>query len=871
MSDSKNQIPEELNQIWKDHNDARNACFKWGKKNGISMYIVRSTLTGKKRKMQLGCKHFGQPANKEVCYNKEDHQSSQDPKSFVANDKGEIINATDPKNNNKERQTFSQRIGCKFLIVFRPVHAQSQQWRVVSFYGGEHSHQFVQELSTYPMLCRLDDDEKIVINMIKSHPTNNSIISFLAAKSKIVDPKDITNLRQTIFNNDPDHTMFKLISKLQEKGYKVKWQSKQEGDKRFLLLLFFAHQSAIDLAHKFSEVIVMDATYKTNRHRLPFVNIVGTGNISYPRLKTFCIAGGWVLQETNESYEWVVTQLWDTVWPSHQLISPQTFVTDNESALDDYENLEKAVNFLMTDQYVDQLSGMSVIPDHLLENKAIDKYKEIAQKARKPEDVIKYLDEKLEVREKWVGTDIAYVKHFGNNSTNRVEGSHANLKSSIQSSSANLYSVFEQIDKYYRLKNLAWKRQHDKESLDVDPHFPEDHKERLAQLERNISKFAFYSIRNELKHRNIIKTDICRCAIKVHYNISCCHMLPSIGTIPLSLVPRRWHLYPERTVPEENITRNNNDIIAVTEPYVLPSIEDEINDELARITGLLYQYPNQQQRTTLLHRLRAISDDLFLDIEELQQPKTLAKRGDGKSQKTNSKKRNLIELEHQDLESKKKAKTAFGRESAEIWEGKQDTLDNTQPTNQLPPTPSIKLRIAPNLNLVTDLISPFAVETVHNPAADGNCGFRALAFKLFGILNPQENQWFCAPECTQIAAHIFQTPVALFDGFQFNMYIPLRVNPLDAKRTHPIVLQLKNNHIILIKIKPGLHIQWPILYPEPRGHKEEVLTADLWYDIFKDVFDRSIKILPEFATIPDNTDISSIHSSDSETAVDLTI
>ena len=165
-------------------------------------------------------------------------------------------------------------------------------------------------------------------------------------------------------------------------------------------------------------------------------------------------------------------------------------------------------------------------------------------------------------------------------------------------------------------------------------------------------------------------------------------MLPSIGTIPLSLVPRRWHLYPERTAPEgsinevlflsvififfwyysiENITRNNNDIIAVTEPYVLPSIEDEINDELARITGLLYQYPDQQQRTTLLHRLRAISDDLFLDIEELQQPKTLAKRGDGKSQKTNSKKRDLIELEHQDLESKKKAKTAFGRESAEIW------------------------------------------------------------------------------------------------------------------------------------------------------------------------------------------------------------
>lgn len=59
---------------------------------------------------------------------------------------------------------------------------------------------------------------------------------------------------------------------------------------------------------------------------------------------------------------------------------------------------------------------------------------------------------KLEFREKWVGRDIAYVTHFGNNSTNRVEGAHANLKKAIQTSSGNLYSVFEQIDEHYRLK-----------------------------------------------------------------------------------------------------------------------------------------------------------------------------------------------------------------------------------------------------------------------------------------------------------------------------------------------------------------------------------------------------------------------------------
>ncbi|KAI9497304.1 hypothetical protein BDB00DRAFT_868744 [Zychaea mexicana] len=58
----------------------------------------------------------------------------------------------------------------------------------------------------------------------------------------------------------------------------------------------------------------MDATYKTNRHRLPFVNVVGTGSVGYPDLKTFCIAGGWVSEETNVSYDWFVKKLEEVVW-----------------------------------------------------------------------------------------------------------------------------------------------------------------------------------------------------------------------------------------------------------------------------------------------------------------------------------------------------------------------------------------------------------------------------------------------------------------------------------------------------------------------------------------------------------------------------
>ena len=68
-----------------------------------------------------------------------------------------------------------------------------------------------------------------------------------------------------------------------------------------------------------------------------------------------------------------------------------------------------------------------------------------------------------------------------------------------------------------------------------------------------MSKFAFYAIHEEFKHCDILKTDNCGCNIKAHYDIPCCHML-SIDEIPLTLILRYWHLYPEKTA----LTGNDN-------------------------------------------------------------------------------------------------------------------------------------------------------------------------------------------------------------------------------------------------------------------------------------------------------------------------
>ena len=191
-------IPQGLQQTQDDHNAARNACVAWGEKNGIALYTFRSNIShGKKddkRKTVLAYKHHGKPVYNDV--HDDIYQDNIKPKTFVANDNGEIIDSVDTKKS-KQYKGYSQRFGCPFHMILRPLNKDSQQWHVVSFYDGEHNHELAQELSSYPMLRRLDDDDEVlVINMIKSHGSNASIMSFLASKNKIVDLKDITNLQQ---------------------------------------------------------------------------------------------------------------------------------------------------------------------------------------------------------------------------------------------------------------------------------------------------------------------------------------------------------------------------------------------------------------------------------------------------------------------------------------------------------------------------------------------------------------------------------------------------------------------------------------------------------------------------------------------------
>ncbi|MFQ6639292.1 hypothetical protein Gotur_016571 [Gossypium turneri] len=69
-----------------------------------------------------------------------------------------------------------------------------------------------------------------------------------------------------------------------------------------------------------------DATYKTNKYDLPFVQIVGVTSIN----KTFSIAFAFIINEKKENYNWALTCLKLTL---EECMYPRVIVTDRELAL----------------------------------------------------------------------------------------------------------------------------------------------------------------------------------------------------------------------------------------------------------------------------------------------------------------------------------------------------------------------------------------------------------------------------------------------------------------------------------------------------------------------------------------------------------
>ena len=115
-----------------------------------------------------------------------------------------------------------------------------------------------------------------------------------------------------------------LMGKLKEHSYFYHHRRCEENDT--VKDLFYAHPSSIKLLRAFPGVLLMDWTHKTNRYKLPLLEIVGVTSTGL----TFSAGCAYMEHEREDNYKWALQILCSLM---DQSFLPNVIITDREIAL----------------------------------------------------------------------------------------------------------------------------------------------------------------------------------------------------------------------------------------------------------------------------------------------------------------------------------------------------------------------------------------------------------------------------------------------------------------------------------------------------------------------------------------------------------
>lgn len=106
------------------------------------------------------------------------------------------------------------------------------------------------------------------------------------------------------------------------------WVINYQTYKDTITAVFLTHKSCLDLLRLYNTVLFLDSTYKTNKYRMPLLDIVGCTGAN----KAFWVGFGFVRNEKEESYLFILRSL-EQVISRIGLGHPKTIITDKDQAL----------------------------------------------------------------------------------------------------------------------------------------------------------------------------------------------------------------------------------------------------------------------------------------------------------------------------------------------------------------------------------------------------------------------------------------------------------------------------------------------------------------------------------------------------------
>ncbi|XP_058767001.1 putative protein FAR1-RELATED SEQUENCE 10 [Vicia villosa] len=174
-----------------------------------------------------------------------------------------------------ETQSATKRCGCPFKIRSTPAKDGSG-WKV-DVKCGVHNHGLPDRLEGHSFVGRLTTDEKQhVADLTKRHVPPRHILISLQER----DSENVTRITQIYKHKSvieaeirgPRSEIQHLLKVIEEANY-VYWSRKQD-DCDVVRDILWAHPDSVKLLNLFPTVLIMDATYKTNKYRQPLFEIV---------------------------------------------------------------------------------------------------------------------------------------------------------------------------------------------------------------------------------------------------------------------------------------------------------------------------------------------------------------------------------------------------------------------------------------------------------------------------------------------------------------------------------------------------------------------------------------------------------------------
>nr|KAJ0228406.1 hypothetical protein LSAT_V11C100017390 [Lactuca sativa] len=393
----------------------------------------------------------------------------------------------------------------------------------------EHNHEPSMYIEGHRFTMRLSDKEaRLVQDLTELDVKPQNILPTL----KMQNQNNVSSLR-IIYNffkkfgrsrREGRTPMRNVMHILQTKGYNLQYRVNTITNE--LEDLFFIHPTSLKMWQTFPYAVLMDATYKTNKYNLLFLEIVGVTSTN----KTFSIAFAFIHNEKTSNYISALTCLKLTINDS---FSPRVIVTDRDLTLmKACEDVFSQSNHLLCRQRIKPQktwNSFHVKWKKLVEsptlNAYMQNYADLQTLLFEHADVFDYL------YTVWLGkyaerfVSLWTDKHinFGNSTTNRVESQHAKLKNTWNMRNVIWTNSYMLLKKLYNHKKLLSKKL--------------SHDRIFEILRKRVSVHAMDKILEEF-HRSkrfALTPENCGCQLRTCFGLPCAHELVMYVGSPIPL------------------------------------------------------------------------------------------------------------------------------------------------------------------------------------------------------------------------------------------------------------------------------------------------------------------------------------------------